>query len=123
MIEVQESLLLNQIVFCNLKEVLNQVQLKSYCNKNLLNLLLKLNIQLLGNIVFDLPENTELIIETIEYMYQSIGVSTKLKDYNVDDKVIENITGALKKHGMSEIGEKGNLTLDKVALILENSLR
>ena len=77
----------------------------------------------MGNIVFDLPENTELIIETIEYMYQSIGVSTKLKDYNVDDKVIENITGALKKHGMSEIGEKGNLTLDKVALILENSLR
>jgi len=77
----------------------------------------------MGNIVFDLPENTELIIETIEYMYQSIGVSTKLKDYNVDDKVIENITGALKKHGMSEMGEKGNLTLDKVALILENSLR
>lgn len=77
----------------------------------------------MGNVVFDLPENTELIIETIEYMYQSIGVSTKLKDYNVDDKVIENITGALKKHGMSEIGEKGNLTLDKVALILENSLR
>lgn len=77
----------------------------------------------MGNIVFDLPENIELIIETIEYMYQSIGVSTKLKDYNVDDKVIENITGALKKHGMSEIGEKGNLTLDKVALILENSLR
>lgn len=83
----------------------------------------KLKLTQMGNIVFDLPENTELIIETIEYMYQSIGVSTKLKDYNVDDKVIENITGALKKHGMSEIGEKGNLTLDKVALILENSLR
>ena len=55
-------------------------------------------------------------------MYKSIGVSTKLKDYDVDDKVIENITGALKKHGMTAIGERGNLTLDKVEKILKMSL-
>ena len=63
-----------------------------------------------------------MVVEAIEYMYKSIGVSTKLKDYDVDDKVIENITGALKKHGMTAIGERGNLTLDKVEKILKMSL-
>lgn len=77
----------------------------------------------MGKEVFDMPHNYEMVVEAIEYMYHSIGVSTKLKDYDIDNKVIENITGALRKHGMNAIGEKGNLTLDKVAVILENSIK
>ena len=82
----------------------------------------KEKLTLMGKEVFDMPHNYEMVVEAIEYMYKSIGVSTKLKDYDVDDKVIENITGALKKHGMTAIGERGKLTLDKVEKILKMSL-
>jgi NADP-dependent alcohol dehydrogenase len=77
----------------------------------------------MGKEVFDMPHNYEMVIEAIEYMYQSIGVPTKLSAYKTDDKVIENITKALELHGMTALGEKENLTLDKVALILEMSLK
>ncbi len=77
----------------------------------------------MGKEVFNMPNNYEMVIEAIEYMYHSIGVSTKLKEYETDDKVIENITNALEKHGMTAIGERGNLTLDKVKTILEMSMK
>ena len=77
----------------------------------------------MGKEVFDMPHNYEMVIEAIEFMYHSIGVSTNLADYNIDDKVVENITSALKKHGMTAIGEKGNLTLDKVEKILTMAMK
>ena len=77
----------------------------------------------MGKEVFDMPHNYEMVIEAIEYMYQSIGVPTKLSAYKTDSHVISNITKALESHGMTAIGEKGNVTLDKVALILEMSLK
>ena len=77
----------------------------------------------MGKEVFNMPQNYEIVIEAIEYMYQSIGVPTKLSAYKTDDKVIENITKALESHGMTALGEKGNITLDKVSKILEMSLK
>ena len=77
----------------------------------------------MGKEVFDMPNNYELVIEAIEYMYNSIGVSTNLNDYEIDDKVVENITTALKAHGMTNIGEKGNVTLEKVAQILNMAMK
>ena len=77
----------------------------------------------MGKEVFGMPHNYEMVIEAIEYMYHSIGVSTKLSDYEIDDKVITNITNALEKHGMTAIGERGNLTLDKVKEILKMSMK
>ena len=77
----------------------------------------------MGKEVFGMPHNYEMVIEAIEYMYHSIGVSTKLSDYEIDDKVITNITNALQKHGMTAIGERGNLTLDKVKEILKMSMK
>ncbi|MDZ7817251.1 MAG: iron-containing alcohol dehydrogenase [Aliarcobacter sp.] len=77
----------------------------------------------MGKEVFDMPHNYEMVIEAIEYMYQSIGVPTQLSAYKTDDKVISNITKALESHGMTALGEKGNVTLEKVALILEMSLK
>ncbi|MDY0051167.1 MAG: iron-containing alcohol dehydrogenase [Aliarcobacter sp.] len=76
----------------------------------------------MGKEVFDMPHNYEMVIEAIEYMYQSIGVPTKLSAYKIDDNVILNITKALESHGMIAIGENGNLTLDKVSEILKISL-
>jgi NADP-dependent alcohol dehydrogenase len=77
----------------------------------------------MGKEVFNMPQNYELVIEAIEYMYQSIGVPTKLSAYKTDNKVIQNITKALETHGMTALGEKGNITLDKVAKILEMSIK
>lgn len=83
----------------------------------------KEKLYLMGKEVFDVLHNKEIVLEALEYMYQSIGISTNLNDYNIDDKVIENITSALKKHGMTAIGEKGNLTLDKVEKILTMAMK
>ena len=80
-------------------------------------------LTLMGKEVFDMPHNYEMVIEAIEYMYQSIGVPTKLSAYKTDDKVVENIIKALESHGMTALGEKGNITLDKVSKILEISLK
>jgi NADP-dependent alcohol dehydrogenase len=77
----------------------------------------------MGKEVFDMPHNYEMVIEAIEYMYQSIGVPTKLSAYKTDDKVIDNITKALEAHGMTALGERENLTLDKVSQILTMSLK
>ena len=77
----------------------------------------------MGKEVFDMPHNYEMVIEAIEYMYQSIGVPTKLSAYKTDDKVIDNITKALEAHGMTALGEKENLTLDKVSQILTMSFK
>ena len=77
----------------------------------------------MGKEVFDMPHNYEMVIEAIEYMYQSIGVPTKLSAYKTDDKVIENITKALESHGMIALGEKEDVTLEKVAEILTMSLK
>ncbi len=49
----------------------------------------------MGKEVFDMPHNYEMVIEAIEYMYQSIGVPTKLSAYKTDTHVISNITKAL----------------------------
>ena len=80
-------------------------------------------LTLMGKEVFDMPHNYEMVIEAIEYMYQSIGVPTKLSAYKTDDKVIKNVTSSLEKHGMTALGENGNITLDKVSQILEMSMK
>jgi NADP-dependent alcohol dehydrogenase len=83
----------------------------------------KEKLTLMGKEVFDMPNNYEMVIEAIEYMYQSIGVPTKLSAYKTDDKVISNITKALESHGMKAFGERENVTLDKVSEILSMSLK
>lgn len=83
----------------------------------------KEKFELMGREVFGVLHNKEIVLEALEYMYQSIGVPTNLNDYNIDDKVVENITSALKKHGMTNIGENGTVTLEKVAQILNMAMK
>lgn len=83
----------------------------------------KEKFELMGREVFGVLHNKEIVLEALEYMYQSIGVTTNLNDYKIDDKVVENITSALKKHGMTNIGENGTVTLEKVAQILNMSMK
>ncbi len=77
----------------------------------------------LGTTVFDIHTNTEDVIQAIENLYTSIGVSTNLNDYNIDDKVCEKIIPSLEAHGMSAIGENQNITLDVSKKILEMAMK
>ncbi len=77
----------------------------------------------MGENVFGIKGSSEDVIVAIENLYHSVGMSTNLNDYDIDDKVISNITNALKAHGMSAIGEKGDITLEKVSQILTLSMK
>jgi len=83
----------------------------------------KEKIAQMGREVFNIENSSELVIEAIESLYQSVGISTNLNDYDIDDKVIEKIIPALKKHGMGTIGEKGEITLEKSEQILKMTMR
>ena len=78
----------------------------------------------MGKNVFGIEDDNEAVITAIEKMYQSVGVTTNLNDYeNVDDKVIENIIPSLEAHGMTAIGEKQNITLDICEKILKMAMK
>lgn len=75
-----------------------------------------------GKNVFGIENNNEAIIKKIEEIFESVGVPTKLTEYEIDNKVIENVHNAFKSHGYLEIGENGTVTLEKVANILNRSI-
>lgn len=75
-----------------------------------------------GKNVFGIENDNEAIIKKIEEIFESVGVPTKLTEYEVDNKVIENVHNAFKSHGYLNIGENGTVTLDKVANILNRSM-
>ena len=76
----------------------------------------------IGENVFGIKNDNEAVIQKIEETFHSVGVATKLSDYEIDDKVIQNVHNAFKSHGYLEIGENGTVTLEKVANILNRSI-
>jgi len=84
----------------------------------------KEKLALMGENVFGIKDDNEAVIIAIEKMYESIGVTTNLNDYeNVDDKVIETIIPSLKAHGMTAIGENQNITLEISEKILKMAMK
>ena len=78
----------------------------------------------MGENVFGIKNDNEAVIVAIEKLYQSVGVTTNLNDYeSVDDKVIENIIPSLKAHGMTAIGENQNITLEVSEKILKMAMK
>jgi len=82
----------------------------------------KEKLLLMGKEVFGIQNDAEAVIKAIEALYESVGISTKLKNYNIDDKVVSNIINALEKHKMIALGENENITLEKSKKILELAL-
>lgn len=81
-------------------------------------------LEQLGRNVFGINTDAQDVIVLIENLYQSVGISTNLNDYNnVDDKVIENVIPALEAHGMIAIGENENITLEVSKKILSMTLK
>jgi len=78
----------------------------------------------MGENVFGIKNDNEAVIDAIEKMYESVGVTTNLNDYEtVDDKVIETIIPSLKAHGMTAIGENENITLEISEKILKMAIK
>lgn len=79
-------------------------------------------IALMGRNVFGIVNNNEEVIKEIEKIYQNVGISTNLNDYDIDNSVIENVTNGLKNKKMTSLGEKGEITIEKVTEILNMSM-
>ncbi len=78
----------------------------------------------MGENVFGIKNDNEAVIVAIEKMYQSVGVTTNLNDYErVDDKVIENVIPSLEAHGMTALGENQNITLEVSEKILKMAMQ
>ncbi|MGA1932212.1 iron-containing alcohol dehydrogenase [Arcobacter sp. YIC-464] len=77
----------------------------------------------MGTEVFNINEDEEAVIKAIENLYEKVGISTNLNDYEIDDKVIENVIKGLEAHGMTAIGENANITLETSEKILKLSMK
>jgi NADP-dependent alcohol dehydrogenase len=80
-------------------------------------------IAIMGRNVFGIVDNNEDVIKEIEKIYQSVGISTNLNDYDIDDKIVENIITRLKNNKMTSLGEKEDITLEKITKILIGTMR
>ena len=61
------------------------------------------------------------IAKTREF-FESLGVSTHLKDYGLGTEAVDKIVKQLEDHGMTQLGEKGDVTPEVAREILTRSL-
>ena len=57
------------------------------------------------------------IAKTREF-FESLGVSTHLKDYGLGEEAVDKIVKQLEDHGMTRLGEKGDVTPEVAREIL-----
>lgn len=75
------------------------------------------------NIHYDDQEKTidEAIHRTRQF-FESLGIKTHLRDYNLDEKAINEIIDQLHRHNLTALGERQNITLEISRKILQASL-
>lgn len=75
------------------------------------------------NIYYDDQEKTidEAIHRTRQF-FESLGIKTHLRDYNLDEKAIDEIIDQLHRHNLTALGERQNITLEISRKILQASL-
>lgn len=54
--------------------------------------------------------------------FESFGVKTHLRDYNIDASAVDKVIEQLKRHHLETLGEKGNITLEISRKIVQASL-
>lgn len=64
----------------------------------------------------------DLAIKKTREFFESLGIKTRLSDYNLTETHIEEILSNLEKHGQMALSETGDLTLEDSRRILENAL-
>jgi NADP-dependent alcohol dehydrogenase len=67
-------------------------------------------------------ERIEKAIAKTEHFFNSMGVPTKLSDYDLDAAAVEKVVENLKKNGQTVLGEHKTVTPDKVQEILSTRL-
>lgn len=67
-------------------------------------------------------EKADAAIAKTREFFESLGVSTHLKDYDLDETSIERIVKQLEEHGMVALGEHGDITPDVAREILKCAL-
>ena len=67
-------------------------------------------------------EKADKAIAKTREFFESLGVSTHLKDYGLGEEAIDKIVKQLEDHGMTELGEKGDITPKVAREILTRAL-
>jgi len=62
------------------------------------------------------------IQKTVEF-FESVGIKTKLADYGIGSEIINKVVDRFVKRGIKAIGERGDLTTENIAQILELQLK
>lgn len=81
-----------------------------------------------GERVWEITEGTvdqridATIQKTVEF-FESVGIKTKLADYGVGSEIINKVVDRFVKRGIKAIGERGDLTTENIAKILELQLK
>ena len=70
----------------------------------------------------DEDEKIDQAIFKTEEFFHSLGIKTRLSDYNIGENDIKKIIDSLKKHGMTALSESGEVTLEVSEEILRTAL-
>jgi NADP-dependent alcohol dehydrogenase len=77
--------------------------------------------------VWDLAEGDEdarieAAIARTEAFFRAVGVPTRLSDYGLGKDVVPAVVKALEAHGMTRLGETGEVTLEVSRKVLERCI-
>jgi len=64
----------------------------------------------------------DLAIEKTERFFHSLGMATRLSNYNIGADIVDKVVAGLEKHGMTRLSEHRDVTLDVSRKILEAAL-
>ena len=67
-------------------------------------------------------EQAEAAIEKTRAFFESLGVKTRLGDYQLAEEHIEPLVNSLEAHGMTALGEHNDVTPDVCRRVLHASL-
>ena len=67
-------------------------------------------------------EKADKAIAKTREFFESLGVATHLKDYGIGVEAVDTVVKQLKDHGMTQLGEKGDITPEVAREILTRAL-
>ena len=68
-------------------------------------------------------ERIDAIIRQTVNFFESVGIKTKLADYGIGSDIIPKVVDRFKARGIKGIGERGDLTPEDIARVLELQLK
>lgn len=74
------------------------------------------------NVKIETEDNVEQVITLTKNFFESLGVPTSLKAYELGYEVVDQITERFAKRGFTPIGENESVTLEKIRQILSRAV-